>query len=120
MTTTNQTGGPVRERVVANSLTYAWLSVVLTPGFFILAFVVGEGLFSLLGYDPGIGEAPLWAVLVAAVPAVLIVLAPCVAAVVFGQIAVRAGRRSGVVPLTIAAVVGLWMLGTNVAGFFFG
>ena len=121
MTTTKGTGRPVHDdKVTTNSLTYAWLSVVLIPGFFILAFVVGEGLYALLGYEPGIGESPIWADLVAGIPAIIVFLVPCVSAVVFGQRAVREGRRSGLVPLTLGALVGLWMLGANVAGFFFG
>jgi hypothetical protein len=47
-----------------------WSLLAFVPGF-VLAFVVGEGLIAWLGYPDGGGGAPWWAVLSAAVPALL-------------------------------------------------
>jgi len=69
----------------------AWLSLLLYPVTFVAAFVVGEGLLYLYGYpahDDGL--PPWWAVLGAALPAVLVFAVPAALAWLF---AARAGHE---------------------------
>ncbi|WP_277453252.1 hypothetical protein [Janibacter sp. DB-40] len=58
----------------AHDVRNAWLSVLLLPIAFGLAFLIGEGLIGLFGYPVGdtAGEAPLWAILAATIPALLV------------------------------------------------
>ena len=84
-----------------------WSLLVFVPGF-VLAFLVGEGLLSALGYPGGDGQAPWWAVLAAAVPALAVFVAPAVLVTVLGRRARRAGDVRGREPViaawTVAAV----------------
>jgi Na+/melibiose symporter-like transporter len=84
----------------------AWWSLVgFVPSFF-LAFLVGEGLVSALGYPVGGEEqAPWWVALVATVPALVVFAVPAVLAVWFGRRAVRLGDVRARVPMTVAVVV---------------
>lgn len=69
----------------------AWLSLLLFPLSFVAAFVVGEGLATLFGYSSGSEEsAPLWVMLDAGVPAVLVFAVP---AAVTWFFVVRAGHE---------------------------
>ncbi len=89
-------------------LARAWISIALVPVFFFAAFVAGQVIYALTGYDPSAGATPpLWADLAAAVPFLAIVLIPCVAGVVYGRRAARAGVRAGLVPAAIAALLGV-------------
>ena len=97
------------------SLARAWISVALIPVAFVVAFAVSEGLYGLLGYKPEEATEPLWVALVAGIPAVLLFLAPCVAAVLYGNRARTQGHRSGWVPLAVGAGLGLWVLVGNIA-----
>lgn len=120
MTTTNQTppvGTNGRDRR-STSLTRAWIAIAAIPVAFIVAFAVGEGLYALLGYKPEDATEPLWVALVAGVPAIVLFLVPCVAAVRFGNRARVEGQRAAVVPLVIGAVLGLWMVVINVVSWF--
>lgn len=88
-------------------LTRAWISVALVPVFFFVAFAASQGIYALTGYDPSAGATPpLWADLVAGLPGLAIMLVPCVAGVVYGRRAARAGVRAGLVPAAIAALLG--------------
>lgn len=83
----------------------AWLSILGFVPSLALAFVVGEGLLTAMGYEVG-GDQPPWTVAVAAsVPALLVFALPAVAAVLFGRQALRAGDRRARVPMTIAVTV---------------
>lgn len=86
-------------------LSRAWVSVVLMPVFLGIGFATGEGLYSLLGYAPGTGDAPGWVVVLVSVATVLVVLIPCIAAVYFGRRAMTDGDRNGRWPVVIGAVV---------------
>ncbi|WP_404387432.1 hypothetical protein [Humibacillus xanthopallidus] len=86
-------------------LTKAWVGVALVPAFFFIAFAVGEWLYSMLGHQPGSGDAPLWVVLVTTVLILAVAVAPCLVAVHYGRRAVRAGDPRGRVPLVLA-----WLL----------
>ncbi|ABL82209.1 MULTISPECIES: hypothetical protein [unclassified Nocardioides] len=69
----------------------AWFSLLLYPLSFAAAFAVGEGLVSLYGYPTsGPESTPLWAVLAAGGPALLVFAVPAVVAWVF---AARAGHE---------------------------
>lgn len=94
----------------------AWVGVALVPVFFFIAFAVGEGIYALMGYKPEDADAPVWAVVVASAVSVLVVLAPCVAAVYFGRRAVRAGDGRGAYPAVIGAVAAVgWVALTVVS-----
>jgi len=89
-------------------LARAWISIFLVPVFFIAAFVASQGIYALTGYDPSAGTTPpLWADLAAGLPGLAILLVPCIAGVVYGRRSVRAGVRAGLVPGTIAALLGI-------------
>lgn len=92
----------------------AWWSLLgFVPSFF-GAFLVGEGLISLLGYPVGGAEqAPWWAALAATLPALLVFVLPATFAVRFGRRAVRLGDARGRVPMVVALVVALGFVGLN-------
>jgi hypothetical protein len=92
----------------------AWIAIALVPVFFMLAFGVGQGLYSLLGYLPESAGIPLWVDLVATVPTVAVFLVPCVAAVLYGKRVNHVGDRRGLVPLGIGGLIGIWMVVMNV------
>jgi hypothetical protein len=104
----------------SKNLTRSWIAVALIPVAFVLAFVVGEGLYALLGYKPEDATEPLWVLLVAGVPAIVLFLVPCVAAVWYGNKARVEGHRAAVLPLVVGAVLGLWMLVMNTVSLFAG
>jgi hypothetical protein len=71
-----------------------------------LAFIIGEGLISALGYPSGTEEqAPWWAALIAVTPALITFVLPAVAAVYFGRRAIRLGDVRGRFPMIMALVV---------------
>jgi hypothetical protein len=73
---------------------------------FIAAMFIGEGLISVQGYASGAAESPpLGVSLLAAIPAGLVMIAPAVAAVVFGLRARRRGAGTGVAPAAIGIAV---------------
>lgn len=89
-------------------LARAWISIALVPVFYIAAFLAAGGIYVLTGYDPSAGAVPPpWAHLAAAVPSLAILLIPCIAGVVYGRRAARAGVRAGLVPAAIAALLGV-------------
>lgn len=88
----------------------AWIAVALIPVFFILAFAVGQVLYSLMGYLPEEAGIPLWVDLVATIPTMAVFLVPCAAAVLYGRRANSVGDRRGLVPLCIGALAGLGLL----------
>lgn len=86
-------------------VTKAWLSLLLLPVALALAFLVGEGLVSLLGYEVGAGGAPWWVAVVATVPALLVFWVPGVLATHFARAARARGDRRGLFPAGIALAV---------------
>jgi Na+/proline symporter len=101
------TGVPVREPGAGvRDVRRAWWSLALFPVSFLAAFAVGEGLASLLGHPSGSPEtAPVWVMLAAGGPALLVFVLPAVLAVVFARRAEREGDRSGRVPMWVAVVL---------------
>ncbi len=99
----------------------AWVSVALLPVGLVLAFVVGEGLTTLLGHRAGSGElAPLWIVLLAGVPATIVALVPAGLAVGYGVRARRAKDRRGVVPEVVGCAIAVCLVGLNVMSYVLG
>ena len=70
---------------------HAWLALLLFPPAFVAAFVTGEGLVTLYGYEPhGDQDPPWWAVLAAGAPALVVLAVP---AAVAWWCALRAGHQ---------------------------
>ncbi|GAA2151342.1 hypothetical protein FHX52_0504 [Humibacillus xanthopallidus] len=86
-------------------LTRAWIGVALVPVFFFVAFAVGEGLYSMLGYEAGTAEAPGWTIAVVSAVTLAVVVVPCFFAIHYGRRAMKAGDLRGRVPLIIGWVV---------------
>ena len=82
----------------------AWVAVILIPVFFVLAIGAGEGVVSLLGYTAGTGNNPIWVSLVSDLAALAVVLLPCLAAVIFGRRAYKAGERRGLFSVVLGTV----------------
>jgi hypothetical protein len=112
--------GVYRSRSAEQDMRIAWAAVVALPLAFVLASVVGEALISLLGYDPAETAVPVWAVLAAGVPALLILIAPGVVAVSYGLRAYRAGRRAARWPAWIGGALAVLALGVNLLAFVVG
>ena len=94
----------------------AWTALLLYPVAFVLAFVVGEGLVTLLGYDAG--EEVAWYVpILAGVPAVLLFVVPGLLALRYGRRAMRGGDPGGLAPVVVGAVVAVAFVGVNLLGF---
>lgn len=94
----------------------AWWSLALFPVSVVLAFLVGEGLLTLLSDgDPGV-----WTVLLAALPALGVMVVPGALAVHQGRRARRLGRRDGMVPAIVGTVVALGFVGLNAASYLIG
>jgi len=79
--------------------------LALLPLGFVGAFLVGEGLLSLTGYGSEGADPPVWAVTVAAVPALVVFAAPAVLTVHFGRQAMRLGRSDARAPVVVALTV---------------
>lgn len=91
----------------------AWLSMILVPFAFIGAFLVGEGLVSLLGYPSAeVTVPPLWAVVLASIPALALFAIPAAVATFFARRAEATGDPRGRVPawILIAVTVGFAIL----------
>ena len=87
-------------------LRFAWIAVALVPVAFVAALFIGEGLISLQGFESGAEEfPPLGVMLLAGIPAGLVMIAPAVAAVVLGFRARRRGAAAGIIPAVIGIVV---------------
>lgn len=96
----------------------AFLSLLLFPVSFAAAFLVGEGLFSLLAADPD--DPALWSVLVAGVPAIAVFAIPAGFAWALGQRARRLGRPDGRTPALVGIVIVAAFVGTNLFNFVVG
>ena len=98
----------------ASSTRRAWWSLLGFVPTFVLAFLVGEGLISALGYPTdGVEQAPWWAALVAVTPALVVFVLPAVAAVHFGRRAMRLGDDRGRLPMILGLVVAAVFILTN-------
>jgi hypothetical protein len=102
------------------NLTRSWIAVALIPVGFVPAFVVGEGLYALLGHQPEVAPEPLSVAPVAAVPAIGLFLIPRASAVWYGNKAPVEGYRAALLPMVVGVVLGLWMLVMNTVSLFAG
>jgi hypothetical protein len=73
------------------------------------------------GYESGSSEpVPLGDALKAGIPALLVLIAPAISAILFGFRARRRGASNGVIPAVIGIVVGGFSVLTNTLGLIFG
>jgi hypothetical protein len=103
---------PPPSRAADRPYRWAWLSLLLYPVSFVAAFVVGEGLGTLLD-ERSPGPPSAWENLGAAVPALVVFAIPGALAVLFGRRAVRLGRPDGRAPAIVGVVLALAFAGTN-------
>lgn len=97
---------PPRRGEARTATRWAWWSLLGFVPSSGLAFAVGEGLISLLGYPTGGNRmVTWWAALAAAVPALVVFALPALAATHFGRRAVRLGDPRGRRPMLIGVVV---------------
>lgn len=109
---------PVRSPAADAAYRRAWWSLALYPLSFGVALALGEGILALLTDDPE--AAPLWQVVLAATPALLVLVLPGVLAVVLGRRAMRLGRRAGRVPAVVGGAVGVGVVLLNVVAYVVG
>jgi len=96
---------PSETRQSDSDMSHAWRAVLAIPVCVILSFVAGVVTLSAFGYSSG-GNEPLWVDLIVDLVVLVILLAPCVAAIVFGTRARRSGAHGAAIPIVIGAVVG--------------
>lgn len=99
----------------------AWVAVALLPVAFVVAMIVGEGLITILGFESGAEDPPpVGPALLAGIPALLILIAPGIAAVFYGRCACRADRRNANVPAWIGGLAVVLVVALNVPAFLVG
>ena len=107
--------GTVQARRNIRWVRAAWVSVALVPVGVVLSFFVGEGLLTAQGYESSDSAIPVGVVLLAALPAVLVMLLPCLAAFGFGW-RVRHEDPRGRVPAVVGLALGVAFLAINLVG----
>lgn len=101
--------------------TRTWWSLALFPLAFVAAFVVGEGLVTLYGYEVHAeASPPWWVVLAAGIPALLVFCVPAVVTVYVGRRALKAGDLGARVPMGIAIVLTALFVAQNLLAFLLG
>lgn len=84
----------------------AWWSLLGFVPSFGLAFLIGEGLISALGYPSGgVEQAPWWAALIATTPALIVFILPAVSAAYFSRRATGHGDNGARIPMALAVIV---------------
>ena len=112
---------PAASPEARRSLRFAWISVAVMPVAFVAAMVIGEGLLTMQGYESGSAESvPVGVALKAGIPAVLVLIAPAVTAMLFGFRARRRGASNGMIPAVIGIVVGGYCVLMNTLVLIFG
>lgn len=111
-------GTPAHSERADNAYRRAWWSLALYPLSFVAAFVIGEGILSLLDADSS--DPAIWQVFVAATPALAVFVIPGTLAVLHGRKAARLGHPSGMVPAIVGATIGLGFVLLNVASYLLG
>lgn len=106
---TQRDAGVLRTSPADESRRRAWIAVALIPVVFILAFMLAQGLYSLMGYLPE-NTVPLWVDLVASGVTLAVCLLPCGAAVLYGRRAASAEDRRGLVPALLGSLAGLGVI----------
>ena len=90
-----------------------WVLFALIPVTLVGAIFLGDWLLSVQGYAGGDPDLPVMVALRAGLPAVLLLVAPLVAAAWYGRLADRAGDRRGRVLALVAIVVAIAMVALN-------
>lgn len=97
----------------------AWLALLCTPVGFITAMLVGEGMMSALGYEPGIDTPPpLQELLITVVTLPILLVAPLLA-IRWGLAGRRNGESGAIFPVAIGGVVVGWMVFVTIGNAFF-
>lgn len=97
------------------SLHRAWISVAVIPVAFVAAMFIGEGLLSMQGYESyGAELPPIGVVMLASLPAMLVMIAPDLFAIWFGFQARRHGTRNGIFPAAIGIILATFAVLTNI------
>jgi hypothetical protein len=106
-------GAPLHSDSANRAYRRAWWSLALYPVAFVAAFVIGEGLYSMLTGDQG--NAAWWQILVAVIPALLIFVIPGILAWTQGRKAVRLGRRDASRPAFVGAAIAIGFVALSLA-----
>lgn len=93
-------------------LRWAWIAVAAIPVAFVAGMVIGEGMLTLQGYGGG-DPLPPGVIVIAAGPALLLILAPELAAAVLGFRARGRGEASGIIPAVMGIVAAAFTIITN-------
>ncbi len=102
-------------------LRLAWVNVALIVPSIVLATFLAGGILALQGFTGDPGESvPLAPTLLAAVPAMLVVLATTATAAWLGVRACRGGANGGWIPALIGGAVGGWFLLVNLLALLIG
>ena len=101
--------------------TRAWWSVALLLPAFVAAFVVGEGLITLYGYETDAAESPPgWAILAAGVPALLILAVPAMVVTHFARRGLAAGDPGARTPMLVAIGITVLLVLQNLVAYLLG
>ena len=99
----------------------AWWSLALLPPAFVVAFIVGEGLITLYGYEIDAAESPpRWAILGAGVPALLVFAVPAMVTTHFARRGLAAGDQGARAPMLVAIGITAIFVLQNLAAFLLG
>ena len=110
------TGPPRRDD---RDVRLAWLCVAASPVAFVVAFVVGEGTSTVLGYD-GTGIAPWWILVVTLVLALAVFCVPAALATWFWRRGLARGDDRGKLPAVILITLSAGFLGLNLMALLVG
>jgi len=113
ITTSGGTGAP--DQPAARAYRRAWWALGAYPISFVAAFVVGEGLYTWVGGDED--GAPIWAIVAAGLPALVVFALPGAAAVVLGRRAMRLGRPGGRLPAIVGATIAAAFIALNLLSY---
>jgi len=98
---------------VGRALRWAWVSLFFLPVSFIGAMVLGDWLMTSQGYQSDADDIELGAVLKAGFPALLVLIAPALAAACFGLRARKLGHPGWLAPVLTAGVIAAAALALN-------
>lgn len=97
---------PGNERRTSKDIAVAWLCLLALPVAWVAAFIVLNGLTSVMGYDIWNDPAPpLWPGIVALVPTILVASVPVIVSTSRARRAGRGGDNRGWVPAGILLVI---------------
>lgn len=112
---------PAASPEARRSLRFAWISVAVMPVAFVAAMFIGDGLLTMQSYESGGAESvPVGVALKAGIPALLVIIAPAITAILFGFRARRQGASIGMFPAVTGIVVGGYSVLINALALIFG